>query len=57
MQLRYLSIPALIGAAGGDPWAINASLQIWLKVRPGPAAVPAPAGQHRAPVIAKRDSH
>jgi hypothetical protein len=27
MQLRYLSIPALIGAAGGDPWAINASLQ------------------------------
>ncbi|OBB92571.1 hypothetical protein [Mycobacterium sp. 852002-40037_SCH5390672] len=27
MQLQYLSIPALIGAAGGDPWAINASLQ------------------------------
>ncbi|MDM4138541.1 MULTISPECIES: hypothetical protein [Mycobacterium] len=27
MQLRYLSIPALIAAAGGDPWAINASLQ------------------------------
>ncbi len=27
MQLKYLSIPALIGAAGGDPWAINASLQ------------------------------
>lgn len=27
MQLRYLSLPALIGAAGGNPWAINASLQ------------------------------
>lgn len=27
MQLQYLSIPALIAAAGGDPWAINASLQ------------------------------
>lgn len=27
MQLRYLSIPSLIGAAGGDPWAVNASLQ------------------------------
>lgn len=27
MQLRYISIPALIGAAGGDPWAVNASLQ------------------------------
>lgn len=27
MQLLYLSVPALIGAAGGDPWAINASLQ------------------------------
>jgi hypothetical protein len=27
MQLRYLSIPALIAAAGGDPWAINRSLQ------------------------------
>jgi hypothetical protein len=27
MQLRYLSIPALIAAAGGDPWAINQSLQ------------------------------
>jgi hypothetical protein len=31
--------------------------QIWLKVRPGPAAVPAPAGRHRAPVIAKRGGH
>jgi hypothetical protein len=27
MQLRYISIPALIAAAGGDPWAINQSLQ------------------------------
>lgn len=27
MQLQYLSIPALIAAAGGDPWAINATLQ------------------------------
>ncbi|MGZ4525826.1 MAG: putative alpha/beta hydrolase [Mycobacterium sp.] len=27
MQLRYISIPALIGEAGGDPWAINQSLQ------------------------------
>jgi hypothetical protein len=27
MQLQYLGIPGLIGAAGGDPWAINASLQ------------------------------
>lgn len=27
MQLLYISAPALIGAAGGDPWAINASLQ------------------------------
>lgn len=27
MQLQYLSIPALIGAAGGDPWAINQSPQ------------------------------
>ncbi|EFG76672.1 hypothetical protein HMPREF0591_3425 [Mycobacterium parascrofulaceum ATCC BAA-614] len=27
MQLLYLSVPALIGAAGGDPWAVNASLQ------------------------------
>ncbi|OBJ32881.1 LpqN/LpqT family lipoprotein [Mycobacterium colombiense] len=31
--------------------------QNWLKVRPGPAAVPAPAGRHRTAVIAKRDSH
>ncbi|WP_459953235.1 putative alpha/beta hydrolase, partial [Mycobacterium avium] len=22
MQLRYISIPALIAFAGGDPWAI-----------------------------------
>ncbi|OBH48211.1 hypothetical protein A5687_15620 [Mycobacterium mantenii] len=29
--------------------------QMWLKVRPGPAAVPAPAGQHRAQVIVRRD--
>jgi hypothetical protein len=27
MQLRYISIPALIAEAGGDPWAINRSLQ------------------------------
>jgi hypothetical protein len=27
MQLRYISIPALIAAAGGDPWVINQSLQ------------------------------
>ncbi|OBI42001.1 hypothetical protein [Mycobacterium colombiense] len=27
MQLQYLSIPALIGVADGNPWAINASLQ------------------------------
>jgi Alpha/beta hydrolase len=27
MQLRYISKPALIAAAGGDPWAINQSLQ------------------------------
>ncbi len=27
MQLRYISIPALVGEAGGDPWAINQSLQ------------------------------
>jgi Hydrolase N-terminal helical domain/Tuberculosis necrotizing toxin len=27
MQLRYISIPALIAAAGGDPWAICKSLQ------------------------------
>ncbi|ORA10953.1 alpha/beta hydrolase [Mycobacterium arosiense] len=27
MQLRYISIPALIAFAGGDPWAINRSLQ------------------------------
>jgi hypothetical protein len=28
MQLRYISIPALIAEAGGDPWAINQSIQI-----------------------------
>jgi Alpha/beta hydrolase len=28
MQLRYISIPALIAEAGGDPWAINQSLQV-----------------------------
>lgn len=27
----------------------------WLTARPGPAANPAPAGRHRAPVIATRD--
>ncbi len=27
MQLRYISIPQLIAEAGGDPWAINNSLQ------------------------------
>ncbi|OBH99460.1 hypothetical protein [Mycobacterium sp. E2733] len=27
MQLRYISIGALIAEAGGDPWAINRSLQ------------------------------
>lgn len=27
MQLRYISIPALIAFAGGDPWVINRSLQ------------------------------
>lgn len=27
MQLRYISVPALIGEAGGDPWAINQTLQ------------------------------
>jgi hypothetical protein len=28
MQLRYISIPALIAEAGGDPWAIDQSLQV-----------------------------
>jgi hypothetical protein len=28
MQLRYISIPLLIGEAGGDPWAVNKSLQV-----------------------------
>lgn len=27
MQLRYISVAALIAEAGGDPWAINQSLQ------------------------------
>lgn len=27
MQLRYISVPLLIGAAGEDPWAVNQSLQ------------------------------
>lgn len=27
MQLRYISVPLLVAAAGGDPWAINNSLQ------------------------------
>jgi hypothetical protein len=28
MQLRHISIPLLVAAAGGDPWAINNSLQV-----------------------------
>lgn len=28
MQLRYISIPLLVAEAGGDPWAINHSLQV-----------------------------
>src|SRR5258708_24324455 len=28
MQLHYISLPALVAAAGGDPWAINPSLQV-----------------------------
>ncbi|OBI54520.1 hypothetical protein [Mycobacterium sp. E787] len=28
MQLRYISIPGLVAAAGGDPWAINQTLQV-----------------------------
>jgi Tuberculosis necrotizing toxin len=28
MQLRYISVPALIAAAAGDPWAIDKSLQV-----------------------------
>lgn len=27
MRLRYISVPALIAEAGGDPWAIDRSLQ------------------------------
>ena len=27
MQLRYINVPALIGEAGGDPWAINQTLK------------------------------
>lgn len=27
MQLRYISISALIAEAGGDPWAVDRSLQ------------------------------
>lgn len=27
MQLRYISVAHLVAAAGGDPWAINATLQ------------------------------
>src|SRR5208283_930361 len=30
MHLRYVSIPHLIAEAGGDPWAINNSLQAGL---------------------------
>ena len=32
MRLRYISIPLLTAEAGGDPWAINKSLQVG---RPG----------------------
>ncbi|ORA84827.1 hypothetical protein K3U93_11690 [Mycobacterium malmoense] len=28
MRLRYISVPALIAEAGGDPWTINQSLQV-----------------------------
>jgi hypothetical protein len=35
MQLRYISIPHLIAEAGGDPWAINQTLQ---SGRPGQIA-------------------
>jgi pimeloyl-ACP methyl ester carboxylesterase len=28
MQLRYISVPALVAEAGGDPWAVNQSLQV-----------------------------
>ncbi|SOX54522.1 hypothetical protein MAAFP003_3198 [Mycobacterium ahvazicum] len=28
MQLRWISVPELIAEAGGDPWAINRSLQV-----------------------------
>jgi hypothetical protein len=28
VQLRYISVPALIAEAGGDPWLINRSLQV-----------------------------
>ena len=28
MQLRYINIPLLVAAAGGDPWAINKSFQV-----------------------------
>ena len=27
-QYQHIDVPALIGAAGGDPWAINNSLQV-----------------------------
>ncbi|SPM39834.1 hypothetical protein MNAB215_2027, partial [Mycobacterium numidiamassiliense] len=27
VQLQYISLPLLIAQAGGDPWAINQSLQ------------------------------
>ncbi|ORB73161.1 putative alpha/beta hydrolase [Mycobacterium scrofulaceum] len=44
MQLLYISVPALIGAAGGDPWAVNASLQAG-----SPAQISSLAGAfHRA---------
>ncbi|WP_156688907.1 putative alpha/beta hydrolase [Mycobacterium sp. Marseille-P9652] len=35
MRLRYISVPALIAEAGGDPWAIDRSLQ---SGRPGEIA-------------------
>src|SRR6201993_3667455 len=28
MQLRYINVPLLIAEAGGDPWAVNQTLQV-----------------------------
>lgn len=63
MQLRYISVPALIAEAGGDPWAINNSPQagvrprspIWrrpLTLRDG--ALPNPTTPSKTPVVALR---